>query len=180
MGKTERVATVGVSSVRTVSKQHDIDLSLTVPEPAVTVDHPVMVRITVQNRTDTAQSVLAGGGARPVFSTYVSEELHPGLVLATSSEARETQTEGEKHTCWRLARIPRNDLLGQNYIVLSPEESQSLEVEVWGHPENSSPDCFPSGVYHFKEHYEYQPIGGDPQQCEWEFGLRVSNQAPGK
>lgn len=169
----DKSMTVSVTNVESVPKKYETALDVDLRDPNITQGHTATVRITLENRSSETRTYTAGKGLRPVFSTQSSTKSNSRIVLVTPKQSPDKPEVKDKKPCWRLSKVPQHLQLDRKVAVLDANQSTHLDLEVWGHPENDSTVCIPTGKFKFKEKYLF--IGGDGEEKDfnWEFSLSV-------
>ncbi len=132
-------------------------------DPPVTVDHTARLRVTWTNQL--SQEVGIDGTYLP--SSRTSETYRTGLILAEPSYDFTGQTWAG---CWKLTETQGSGGAGPD-AVLAPDESVSLEYEVWTDPNED--ECFPLGEYHFGYFEEGETDARGRPVPSWKLTLAV-------
>lgn len=179
------IATVTVDGTQPIPNSVPVSFEVSVPRATVTKDDTALVRITVTNTGSEKQSITTGGF--PFFSlpNRISKETDPGLILTSSyeksvltkrsSEAIPEDTPRKNgRPCWKLNGVPGNPFLLKKSVELDPGSSRHIDLQVWGHPQNS--DCLHTGNYHFQESYSLYMYGSEEEfsSFSWGFTLRLT------
>lgn len=164
---------VAVESTATVAANVPVSLDAAVRRRTSNPFRPPTVRVTATNEGDREWSLYCG--PRPIFATQRSEERDPGLALVASGEPVDTPL----HGCWRLTDGLGYPAANPTVASLEPGESASVDLGVYGGPENGSGACLPPGTYTFVESYNAWRPGQEPEldlessDFEWRFEVRV-------
>lgn len=180
---------LAVEDVDVVPPTHETTLTASVDRerPSVEERRPARMVVRLRNESETHRGYRAGGGNRRVFSTWESEETDPGLALVTPDDAGRVVGEYDPYPAEsRLDGYPHTgETLEIRGFTLEPDESVAVELEAWGHPDNTEPRL-PTGTFRFEETYSYAPwhgSGADGDESEgegrgtfeWGFSVRVES-----
>jgi hypothetical protein len=168
---------VQVVQVDEVDAKHDTSLSVTPDSGTFRSQNPVSVGIELTNEATIEREYQAGDGYRSVFSQFESVEQSPGLVLATRREAlRHGIDLDELPGKCRMNNVPSSagGYLNLRRVRAAPGQSQTIDLEVYGHPGNDV-ESLPEGEFRFVEEYRYKGVknDGSANSFDWGFSLSV-------
>jgi len=135
-------------------------------EPVVTVDHTARLRVTWTN----TQSQEIGINRTYLPTSRMNETYRTGLILAEPSYDFTGQTWAG---CWKLTEMQGPGGAGPD-AVLAPDESVTIEYEVWTDPREDG--CFPLGEYQFGFFEEGETDARGRPTPRWKLTLAVEER----
>ncbi len=158
---------VSMEAINEVPDLHSISLDVQLMNSLVTREHPARIRITMSNRSRTDRVYVTG--YMRVFGEVWSAETAPGLVLLPP----ELPLEFEDH---QFRPTERNIAFDAAEIVnrLPPDESTSIQYDVWDAPQNTGEPLKP-GTYRFQSEYiRYSSCGNLEDSFVWGVTLSIT------
>lgn len=149
----------------------NLEFSVEMIEPTVTTEHTARIRVQMKNVDDEPISVSTT--YREVFPAMISMGDQPQLALVRPDSPDGYEKVSE--TCWRpTTSLVRFD--GVKETTLSPDERESVVLELWDSPENTG-DCMRPGTYRFVSSYETDRAD---YPFEWGFSIRLADTEKGE
>lgn len=171
MGETRVLRRANIERTDESPSDPALEFGAEVVEPRVTTEHTALIRVQMQNVGEEAVSVSTT--YREVFPAMVSRGDRPQLALVRPDSPDGYEKVSE--TCWRPASsLVRFDVVKET--TLSPDERESVVLELWDSPENTG-DCMRPGTYRFVSSYETDRTD-DP--FEWGFSIRLTDTGKGE